>query len=237
MSIDDILSILVYLIFVIYSGILIFITFKALKRNVRSKLNQVFASFCLTMSTSSVLTFYILFRDPVLSLIATEIAIISYFIGAIMGAGLLFLYSLMLFKYDVMSRLKNILIYLIIYIGITSIIVFIPEGMTVEVFSNSLNITTMTLEFFMFFFTILLIMLIATLILSFKNLASFTNKELRRRFLFHIVGIGLFFSYPMFTSILIFFSLSFFFYTIIMIIIVFLGIGFIYYGLAKTLEN
>ncbi|MFX0074251.1 MAG: hypothetical protein ACFE96_02320 [Candidatus Hermodarchaeota archaeon] len=237
MSIDDILSILVYLIFVFYSGILVFITFKALKRNVRSKLNQVFASFCVTMSTSSILTLYILFRDPALSIVATGIAVSAFYIGAIMGAGLLFLYSLILFKYDEMSRLKNILIFLIVYLGITSIILFIPEGMTIEVIPNSVVITSMTLEFFLFFFTTLLIMLITTLYLSFMNLRSFINKDLKKRFFFFICGVGLFFSYPMFTSILIFFHLSFVFYTMIIFIIVFLGIGLIYYGLAKTLEN
>ncbi|NHJ20967.1 MAG: hypothetical protein EAX91_08500 [Candidatus Lokiarchaeota archaeon] len=237
MSFDYILSIIVYLIFLIYSGIIIYITYKALRRNVRSKLNQVFASFCLTMSSSSVLTFYILFRNPALSLLATVISVSAFFIGAIGGAGLLFLYSLILFKYDIMSKLKNILIYLIIYFGITSIMLFIPEGMTIEVVTNSIVVTTMNLEFFLFFFITLLIMLIATLYLSSKNLSSFTNKELKKRFLFYIGGVGLFFSYPMFTSILIFFHLSFFFYTIIIFIIVFLGLSFIYYGLAKTLED
>lgn len=236
-SIDYILGIVVYIIFLIYSGILIMITLKAIRRNIRNRLNQVFALFCLTMSLSSILLFFILFRDPSLSILATILANLMYYIGAILSAGLLLLCTLILLNYEKMANLVNIFFYIVIYIGITSGLWLIPNGVQVEVFQNTSPLTTFNLAFFLYFFLSLLFMFILTTYVSFKIYASFSEKILKKRFRFSIGGILLFFCYPMFTSVLVFFRLSFFIYTIIIIILVFLGISFIYYGLADTLEN
>lgn len=234
---DYILSLAVYLIFLIYSGILFFITVKALRRNIRSRLNQVFAGFFLTMSSSSILLFYILFRDPNLSGLATILAKSMFYIGAIISAGLLFLYTIILLKYEIMSKLINVALYVIIYSGITSGMLFIPNGVVIEVKTDTLVYTIWTPEFFLYFFIVILFLTILTIFSSFKVLKSFNDRKLKHRLSYSIAGIVLFFSYPIFTSILIFFRLSFFLYTIIIVIASFLGISFIYYGLARTLEN
>lgn len=235
-SADYILSIIVYIIFLIYSGILFVITIKALRRNIGSRLNQVFAGFFLTMSSSSILLIYILFREPNLSELATFLAKSMFYIGAVLSSGLLFLYTIILLRYDLMSKLKNIILYLAIYIGITSGMLFIPNGINIEVKTDNLD-TNWNLGFFLYFFSVILLLTILTVFSSFKILKSFNEPKLRHRLSYSIAGIVLFFSYPLFTSILVFFKLSFFMYTIIITVASFLGISFIYYGLARTLEN
>lgn len=230
---------IIYSIWTIACVILAVIMVKVLKRNPKSKINQLFAIaiFCAIFGL-----FIDLIKnpmiDPSLVPLATLLNLFSLYF-ACLGMVFFLLILLMLYKPEVMNNRKNQALVCLLYGLLLAIIFLIPNGITLEAQPENIYLVSVySLPLTIYVVSLLSFSIITTLYLYKPIYKKFKDPEVIKRFRCFILGTLLLCYSPIgvcvvnylnIPTVRVFFSYSLF--------LIFIGLFLVYYGIGTGFKK
>lgn len=228
-----------YSIWIIVCIVLAIIIFLVLKRNPRSKINQIY-SFAVTCGIIGVIIDLI--KNPMTSEslrpLATFLNQLSLFF-ACFGMAFLLVILFFLYKPNLFSQFKYQFMVIFIYGALLSGIFFIPGGIELQDQPNTVYLVSVySLPLMIYTLTILLLSVVLTLVLYVKISTNFKHPEISKRFKAFIVGDCILYYSPIGVCIVNFLNIpairEIFSYTIL---VMFVGLFLVYYGIGKGFKS
>lgn len=183
--------ILVYILYVIICVFFAFIGYKVLKRDIRDRLNQFLFLFHLSLVFALMTTFiYASISNPSLEYIVIILHILTIYFITIAACFLLIFIILLYNSENKFTSNKYQVFFIIIYNILGLGFFFIPNGVNVEILPDGTQLYPVwNLSFFLYYLTMLITNLIASLIFCIKTYKKFKIKALAKRMKQFLIGI------------------------------------------------
>lgn len=187
----------IYLIETSITIVLTFVAYRVLKRNPKSKFNQFFTFFVLSIVCSLLLNIlYAGITEPSFEVFVSFLNLISYYF-IYLSAGFMLLSFFLLAYPEKMMKVKNQVSFITIYGLLAMGIFFIPNGALVPISADGIQSSPIyslnLLIFSLVFFTLALCISLA---ISFKLYKTFQDSLLRKKFKAFIIGIMILYYNP-----------------------------------------
>jgi len=191
----DFIYYLSYLPMFIGFSIFLIISVKVLSRNPKNRLNQIFT--CISILCLTYLVIYLI--DDILAAFSTTInhsliyLVALYFL--LLVSGFILLYLSVLYKPDIMNKVSNQILLILVHVCIFLIIFIIPDGAVITRFpSGQLSYPKYSDTFTIFLVVIALVSLIIGSLMSIQIRKNLSEPDLKGKFKGIIAGVVVYYS-------------------------------------------
>ncbi len=210
--------------------------YKIIRRNPRSRLNQIFSLFILCLIINYIINISIAYSNIQNSnLLIFWGQIYFFFYG--LAIGFFFLYILLLYKPKTMTEIWKQIVFILLFGSILAIMFFIPDGFRVDILPTGLNLS-INLPQFIHLLIIFFTSFSCCLWMGLKIFQNFDRQILKKRFIFFLVGLSITFFIPLLLVIRFYINVPALTFTFeIIILVLSFGIFLIYYGIGMSIKE
>lgn len=239
MSMDPFRIVYIYVILTSIAVFFLYLGIKLLRRDPKYRLNQYKSSFYFCVCIGIIINIiYGLINDPSLSPLVSYLNVLSFFFVSY-AMSFMLLFILMMSNPNYFHTTKSQLSFLLVYLALELVIFFIPNGATITITSDGVQSYpewSAPFAFYLFFLLLGGSIISITLLVRLRN--RFSNKILKQKMTYFIIGIAVFFYYGI--SICLSNFLDMYLFRVIYTITGFLvipGAYFLYYGVGLGLNE
>lgn len=200
-SYDSLHFMIVLIIYIPLTILTTVIVIRALARNPRNRLNQIFSLLFISYNLGFIFWFsYDFISEPSQLPLAYVLDGLGYFFW-VYGTGFLVLYILIIYKPKVMNKNMNQVLFLGIYGLFTGVLFMVPSEITIILLEDGrITRPAWSLALSAYYISLFLVFSVISVIIGLKTLETFENPKLKKKMACFILGLILYYFVMMDTA-------------------------------------